>query len=111
WRCWLRWPWQSGRRDGPWDWSPGAGTSASAQAWSCSGWSPGTAASPGAEAPRGRGRDTPARFLHTLWMMTDDIVQRRPEGLYRPPGRFYIDPWLPVDTAVLTHGHGDHARP
>jgi len=40
-----------------------------------------------------------------------DIVQLRPEGLYCPAGRFYIDPWQPVATAVLTHGHGDHARP
>lgn len=39
-----------------------------------------------------------------------DLVQLRPEGLYCPAGRFYIDPWRPVDTAVLTHGHGDHAR-
>jgi len=39
-----------------------------------------------------------------------DIVQLRPEGLYCPAGRFYIDPWQPVATAVLTHGHGDHAR-
>lgn len=40
-----------------------------------------------------------------------DLVQRRAEGLYCPAGRFYIDPWRPVATAVLTHGHGDHARP
>lgn len=40
-----------------------------------------------------------------------DIVQLRPEGLYCPAGRFYVDPWRPVATAVVTHGHGDHARP
>ncbi|SDQ32135.1 putative mRNA 3-end processing factor [Pseudoxanthomonas sp. CF385] len=34
----------------------------------------------------------------------------RPEGMYCPAGRFYIDPWQPVETAVITHGHGDHAR-
>ena len=34
----------------------------------------------------------------------------RPEGLYCPPGDFYIDPWRPVDRAVITHAHGDHAR-
>ncbi|WP_238876313.1 ligase-associated DNA damage response exonuclease [Achromobacter xylosoxidans] len=39
-----------------------------------------------------------------------DIVQLRPEGLYCAAGGFYIDPWRPVDVAVLTHGHGDHAR-
>jgi putative mRNA 3-end processing factor len=40
-----------------------------------------------------------------------DLVVARPEGLYCPPGRFYIDPWRPVDRAVITHAHGDHARP
>ena len=34
----------------------------------------------------------------------------RPQGLYCPPGDFYIDPWRPVDRAVITHAHGDHAR-
>lgn len=32
------------------------------------------------------------------------------KGIYCIPGRFYIDPWKPVDTAVITHGHSDHAR-
>lgn len=39
-----------------------------------------------------------------------DLVIERPEGLYCPPGDFYIDPWRPVDRAVITHAHGDHAR-
>src|ERR1044071_9344178 len=33
-----------------------------------------------------------------------------PAGLYCPPGDFYIDPIRPVDRAVITHGHADHAR-
>lgn len=33
-----------------------------------------------------------------------------PAGLYCPPGGFYIDPVRPVARAVITHGHGDHAR-
>src|SRR5215472_2784083 len=32
-------------------------------------------------------------------------------GLYCEPGGFYIDPLRPVPRAVITHGHGDHARP
>ncbi|RTZ44730.1 ligase-associated DNA damage response exonuclease [Candidimonas sp. SYP-B2681] len=40
----------------------------------------------------------------------EDIVQLRPEGLYCAAGDFYIDPWRPVACAVITHGHGDHAR-
>ena len=39
-----------------------------------------------------------------------DLVVARPEGLYCPPGDFYIDPWRPVQRAVITHGHSDHAR-
>ena len=39
-----------------------------------------------------------------------DLIQLRPEGLYCPAGDFHIDPWLPVPRAVITHGHGDHAR-
>jgi putative mRNA 3-end processing factor len=32
------------------------------------------------------------------------------QGLYCVPGRFFIDPHKPVDRAVITHGHSDHAR-
>ena len=32
-------------------------------------------------------------------------------GLYCEPGGFYIDPSAPVDRAVVTHAHSDHARP
>jgi putative mRNA 3-end processing factor len=33
-----------------------------------------------------------------------------PEGLYCAPGGFHIDPRWPVDRAIITHGHSDHAR-
>jgi len=39
-----------------------------------------------------------------------DLVIQRPEGLYCPPGDFYIDPWRPVPRAIITHAHADHAR-
>ena len=39
-----------------------------------------------------------------------DLVIQRPEGLYCPPGDFYIDPWRAVERAVITHAHADHAR-
>lgn len=32
-------------------------------------------------------------------------------GLSCPAGGFHLDPWQPVQTAVITHAHGDHARP
>ncbi len=35
----------------------------------------------------------------------------RPEGLYCHPGKFFIDPVVPVDRAIITHAHADHARP
>jgi putative mRNA 3-end processing factor len=39
-----------------------------------------------------------------------DMVVAQKEGLYCVPGRFYIDPWRPVERAVITHAHADHAR-
>ena len=39
-----------------------------------------------------------------------DLVVVTRDGLYCPPGRFHIDPWRPVDRAIVTHAHGDHAR-
>ena len=39
-----------------------------------------------------------------------DLLCPKPEGLYCAPGDFYIDPVRPVDRAVITHGHSDHAR-
>ena len=41
--------------------------------------------------------------------MSDMVVVRK-EGMYCVPGQFYIDPWQPVERAVITHAHGDHAR-
>ena len=38
------------------------------------------------------------------------MLQFKKEGIFCVPGNFYIDPWLPVDNAIITHGHADHAR-
>ena len=32
-----------------------------------------------------------------------------PRGLYCERGDFYIDPWKPVERALITHAHSDHA--
>ncbi len=40
----------------------------------------------------------------------ESLLRPTPAGLYCPPGDFYIDPVRPVDRAVITHGHSDHAR-
>jgi len=39
-----------------------------------------------------------------------DLLKPVEAGLYCVPGDFTIDPVTPVDRAVITHGHGDHAR-
>nr|WP_295463762.1 ligase-associated DNA damage response exonuclease [Mesorhizobium sp.] len=44
-------------------------------------------------------------------MRARDLLHTRPEGLYCPPGDFFIDPVKPVERALITHGHADHARP
>ncbi|SKB40011.1 putative mRNA 3-end processing factor [Parapedobacter luteus] len=31
-------------------------------------------------------------------------------GVYCPQADVYIDPWEPVERAIVTHGHSDHAR-
>jgi putative mRNA 3-end processing factor len=33
-----------------------------------------------------------------------------PAGLYCEPGGFHVDPREPVELAIVTHGHADHAR-
>jgi putative mRNA 3-end processing factor len=39
-----------------------------------------------------------------------DLIVLDAHGLYCPAGDFHIDPWRPVERAVLTHAHADHAR-
>lgn len=39
-----------------------------------------------------------------------DLVTVTRRGLYCKAGDFYIDPWQPVETAIITHAHGDHLR-
>jgi len=38
------------------------------------------------------------------------LISLTPEGLYCAAGNFYIDPWKPVDRAVITHAHSDHSK-
>jgi putative mRNA 3-end processing factor len=39
-----------------------------------------------------------------------DVLTFTDRGIYCPAGDFYIDPWRPVDRALITHAHSDHAR-
>ena len=44
-------------------------------------------------------------------MRPQDILMPVTAGLCCKPGGFHIDPVRPVERAVITHGHSDHARP
>ncbi|MFK4503025.1 putative mRNA 3-end processing factor [Bradyrhizobium japonicum] len=43
-------------------------------------------------------------------MRPQDILLPTADGLCCKPGNFHIDPVRPVERAVITHGHSDHAR-
>lgn len=43
-------------------------------------------------------------------MRAEQILYPTDAGLYCAPGDFFIDPVRPVPRALITHGHGDHAR-
>lgn len=53
--------------------------------------------------PAARLRANPITETHLLLRSTD-------RGFYCEAGGFFIDPWAPVDRAIITHAHGDHAR-
>lgn len=38
------------------------------------------------------------------------LLQVTSQGLYCSAGDFFVDPWRPVERAVVTHAHSDHAR-
>jgi putative mRNA 3-end processing factor len=44
-------------------------------------------------------------------MRPEELLVPTPSGVCCKPGGFFIDPTRPVDKAVITHGHSDHARP
>jgi putative mRNA 3-end processing factor len=37
------------------------------------------------------------------------MIAATSSGLFCPAGNFHIDPWSPVERAVITHAHSDHA--
>lgn len=40
----------------------------------------------------------------------NQLLKFTKKGIYCPKGKFYLDPWYPVDYAIISHGHADHAR-
>lgn len=47
---------------------------------------------------------------YTKGMADTPLLTFTDRGIFCPRGDFYIDPWRPVDRALITHGHSDHAR-
>ena len=39
-----------------------------------------------------------------------DLLTSTPNGLFSPLGGIFVDPMRPVERALITHGHSDHAR-
>lgn len=58
--------------------------------------------------------NAPKNYLKMSLLVWDlyliGVLSFTSSGIFCVPGNFYIDPWLPVDMAIITHGHGDHAR-
>lgn len=38
------------------------------------------------------------------------LLEFNDKGIYCPKADIYIDPWKPVDRALITHAHADHSR-
>src|SRR5260221_14525019 len=53
----------------------------------------------------------PRKSSYITPMRPQDLLLPAPAGLCCKPGGFHIDPVRPVERAVITHGHSDHARP
>lgn len=43
-------------------------------------------------------------------LVSTPLLKLSPAGLFCPQGEFFIDPHQPVDRAIITHSHADHAR-
>jgi len=39
-----------------------------------------------------------------------DLLKFTSKGIFCPPAGVYLDPWRPVQKALITHAHSDHAR-
>lgn len=50
-----------------------------------------------------------AQGAHAAGVRTD-VIRVGDQGLHVPAADAWIDPWRPVETALITHAHADHAR-
>src|SRR5258708_15336762 len=51
-----------------------------------------------------------ADMAYPSTMRPEELLTPTPSGVCCQTGGFHIDPTRPVDKAVITHGHSDHAR-
>ena len=42
--------------------------------------------------------------------MKKPLLEFTSKGIYCNPAKVYLDPWKPVDKAIISHGHADHSR-
>ena len=42
--------------------------------------------------------------------MKSPLLQFTNKGIYCKEAKVYLDPWKPVDKAIISHGHADHSR-
>ena len=42
--------------------------------------------------------------------MESPLLQFTEKGIYCEAAKVYLDPWRPVDKAIISHGHADHSR-
>ncbi|MEM8846173.1 MAG: ligase-associated DNA damage response exonuclease [Bacteroidota bacterium] len=42
--------------------------------------------------------------------MKSPLLQFTEKGIYCEAAKVYLDPWRPVDKAIISHGHADHSR-
>ncbi|WP_149274469.1 ligase-associated DNA damage response exonuclease [Pareuzebyella sediminis] len=42
--------------------------------------------------------------------MEKPLLEFTEKGIYCAKAKVYIDPWKPVDNAIISHGHADHSR-
>lgn len=52
----------------------------------------------------------PVLLAAQINMGKSPLLTFSPTGIYCPEADVHIDPWRPVDRAIITHAHSDHAR-
>src|SRR5579883_1675070 len=58
-------------------------------------------------------RQRNSRYIEAkIWVTPSEnmLLTNTENGLFCEAGNFYVDPWRPVEAAVITHAHSDHAR-